>query len=273
VALMPAASAVLALAVAAGFLLAPAKARADIPVDLELVLAVDVSMSMDPDEIALQRKGYIEAFRSPEVVRAILETGEGRVAVTYMEWAGHRFSRFAVPWQLIDSVESAARFVEMLEADEPSRVDRTSISAALTTAAASFEGNGYRGKRKVIDVSGDGPNNDGETLPAMRDELVAEGIVINGLAIMAKPAPYGLGIDDLDEYYRQCVTGGNASFVLAIRDWGQFSRAIRYKLLQEITGAEPPARLWRVRQEEYDCRIGEKIWADFQRKIGIQVPE
>ncbi len=246
-----------------------APALANERVDLELVLAVDVSMSMDADEINLERRGYIEAFRSPQTVAAILQSGEGRIAVTYMEWASENHIRFAVPWQLIDDEASALRFADEIEAIVPTRVDRTSISNALMVAGRAFGDNRWEGARKVIDLSGDGPNNDGNPLPGARDELVAQGVTINGLAVMVKPGSQSLGIDNLDEYYTQCATGGSGAFVLAVRDWSQFPAALRLKLHLEITGAQPPLRpIPAAATTPVDCQIGEKIWQEFLRHIG-----
>ncbi len=248
-------------------------------VDLELVLAVDVSMSMDADEAGLQRRGYVEAFSSPEIVAAMLQSGTGRVALTYVEWAGERHAHVVVPWMLIASPDDARRFVELLKAGHPTRVDRTSISAALTVAGSLFDGNGFEGERKVIDISGDGPNNQGDPLPNIRDELVDRGVVINGLALMVNPGSQQLGIDNLDEYYRECVAGGFGSFVLPVREWKLFAGALRLKLFQEITGIAPVVRppLHRAAfsatdKGSFDCEVGEKIWLNFQKRFGIRDP-
>jgi hypothetical protein len=259
---------------AAGFgawaaMLAPAEVHASERVDLELVLAVDVSMSMDAREIDLQRQGYVRAFRSSEVIGSILQNGEGRIAVTYMEWAGDTHVRFAVPWRLIDSETAAGGFADELENLTPTRVDRTSISNALAAAARAFEDNQWDGARKVIDLSGDGPNNEGDPLPRIRDELVAQGVTINGLALMINPGSKSLGIDNLDEYYTQCATGGPGAFVLAVRNWSQFPDALRLKLHLEITGRQLPAQFTPVSLPPLvDCQVGEKIWRDFLRRIG-----
>lgn len=247
-------------------------------VDLELVLAVDVSMSMNADELAFQRQGYLEALSNPDIVEAMLTTGSGRVAITYMEWAGEEHAQFVVPWMLIDSRESARAFVKKLTAEDPVRVDRTSISNALIKAGAAFGDNEWQGLRRVIDISGDGPNNAGEHLPAARDRLVEEGITVNGLALQVEGAPLGLGIDYLEDYYRACVTGGSGSFVMSVRNWSQFSRALQLKLLQEITGL--PRERPMLQRADYDpikgiapksakpvdCQIGEKIWNRFMRQ-------
>ncbi|MFZ1815281.1 MAG: DUF1194 domain-containing protein [Rhizobiaceae bacterium] len=248
-----------------------------ITVDLELVLAVDVSMSMDPSEVALQREGYMEALGSREVIEAILQNGEGRIAITYMEWAGQSHSRFAVPWTLIDSPEAALHFLKRLAMSPPSRVDRTSISSALLAAGQSFEDNGFEGYRRVIDISGDGPNNQGDALPGIRNWLVDQGIVINGLALMYKKGSRNFGIDNLDDYYRNCVAGGHGSFVLPVRTRQGFALALKRKLLQEITNRQLPNAVetprflsvsMPVSTGDFDCQVGEKIWKRFIDQFG-----
>lgn len=272
----------------AGVLLGASSPESDREVDLELVLAVDVSMSMNAEEISIQRRGYLDAFAKDSLIEAILNNGSGRVAVTYMEWAGKEHVRFVVPWMLIDSRAAARRFVEALAGDTPSRVDRTSISNALAHAGEAFEQNRWDGLRRIIDVSGDGPNNEGDRLPAIRDSLVEDGIVINGLAVMIDGAPLGMGIDNLDEYYRACVTGGPGSFVMTVSDWSQFATALELKLLQEITGMPlppdlaqarpefmpaqyfPPSKYGYAKDRPVDCHIGEKIWQRFMETFGMQ---
>lgn len=132
----------------------------------------------------------------------------------------------------------------------------TSISGAIVYGARLFEGNGYSGLRRVIDISGDGPNNFGAPVTPARDTATALGIVINGLAIMIRPsAAYG----SLDDYYANCVIGGPGAFVLPVRDPEDFAIAIRRKLILEVSGAEPPARVIRTAGPAYDCMIGEKL--------------
>ena len=206
------------------------------PVDLELVLAVDVSFSMDPEEQALQRQGYVEAFRHPEVVAAIVSGPLGRIAVTYVEWGGH--AEQIVPWTLIDGGVSAERFANALAARPLQRISFTSISNALLFGQRLFRNSGFRGLRRVVDVSGDGPNNGGAPVPLARDTLLADGIVIDGLAIMLEGAPAAdpAAIRDLDIYYEKCVTGGPGAFVMTVAEPGRFAEAIRRKLVLEITG-------------------------------------
>ena len=264
---------------ALGLVAMPASAKAQEPVDLELVLAVDISRSMDYGEQLLQRKGYAEAFRSREVVDAITGGGYGRIVVTYMEWAGVGTDRIVVPWTLIDSVESAARFADLLEQQEPDRLSRTSISHALRSGGELFGTSGYKPLRRVIDVSGDGPNNQGFPVNEQRDELVSRGIVINGLPLMVRTSSWGFGsIEKLDEYYYDCVVGGTGAFVIPVYSWEEFPRAVRKKLILEIAGIQP--RLMKAAEEtdhlsdparpRTDCMIGEKLWEQRMRNMEWQ---
>ena len=140
----------------------------------------------------------------------------------------------------------------------------TSISAALEFAGHLFGTSGFNGVRRVIDISGDGPNNAGVPVMPVRDQLVSRGVVINGLPIILKLPSTFFDIPDLDRYYADCVIGGAGSFMIPISDTSEFRTAIRRKLLLEIAGIEPPARLIRVQaaapESGSDCLIGEKQW-------------
>jgi Protein of unknown function (DUF1194) len=252
----------------AGF--ASNQARAQEPVDLELVLAVDVSRSMDVEEQLLQRRGYVEAFRSKEVIDAITQGGYGQIAVLYLEWAGMGITNVVVPWTLINDTKSAVVFSDLLNMQQPQRLSRTSISSALTRASAEFGTSQWKGLRRIIDVSGDGPNNQGPPVANVRDLAVQSGIVINGLPLMVRSNTYGFGIEHLDSYYFDCVTGGTGSFVLPVYSWAEFPEAVRRKLVLEITGLEREQRPVPVVSEQggyddpgrepIDCLIGEKLW-------------
>jgi hypothetical protein len=234
-------------------------------VDVLLVLAVDVSYSMDPDEQALQREGYIAALTSPEFMRALREGMHGKVAVTYFEWAGPFDQKIVVPWRLIDGPEAADAFVNEIAAAPYRRASRTSISGALTFAKPLFEGSGFQGVRRVIDVSGDGANNSGTLVTAARDDVVASGITINGLPIMLKrPNPFTMDIDNLDVYYEDCVIGGPGAFVVPIRERAQFKDATRTKLLLEIAGRQPERLVLPAAAQapRISCTIGEQMWRD-----------
>ena len=161
-------------------------------VDLELVLAVDISNSMDLEEAALVRQGFVRAFRHRDVINAIQRGRLGRIAVTYVEWGQHQYQRTRVNWAEIEDFSSAAEFAEAIERSSVILVEWTSISGAITFGAQSFEGNGFRAERRIIDISGDGPNNNGAYVSVARDHAVAHGIVINGLPIINdRPQIYG----------------------------------------------------------------------------------
>ena len=250
-------------AVAVAALIRPVAAVAQDAADLELIIAVDVSLSMDLDEQRLQRDGYVAAFRDPEVHKAITSGAHGRIAVAYLEWAGPPNQQVVIPWTKIDGADAARAFADRLETIPISRARMTSISAALQFSERLFEVSGVRGVRRVIDVSGDGPNNAGVPVVPVRDELVARGIVINGLPIMLKLATGFFDLADLDRYYTDCVIGGTGAFMIPIKDKSEFQTATRRKLLLEIAGLEPPARLIRVQaapEEQMDCMIGERQW-------------
>ena len=245
--------------------LASPVARADSDVDLELVLAVDVSLSMDMDEQRLQRDGYVEALRDPNVLSAIQSGLHGRIAVSYIEWAGPFSQTTVLPWTVIDGKESAEQVAQLLANAPISRRRMTSISSALTYAGQQFDTNPYRGIRRVIDISGDGPNNSGDPVTPIRDELVKNGIIINGLPVILRPSQSSFfDISFLDRYYSDCVIGGQGAFMIPIRDKSEFATATRQKLLLEISGYEPPPLLIPAQieseDERTDCLVGENIW-------------
>jgi len=246
-------------------ILAQRGVAAAVEVDAELVLAVDVSYSMDPEEQQLQREGYMAAITSREFLQAMKNGMNGRIAMTYFEWAGSHHQQIIVPWRLIDGPESADAFAADIGRARYSRASRTSISSALLFAAPLFEGSGYRGVRRVIDVSGDGVNNNGPPVTMVRDEVVAKGITINGLPILLKrPNASTLDIDQLDIYFEDCVVGGPGAFVIPIRERDQFKEAIRTKLVLEIAGRQPERRVIPAAASapRISCTIGERLWQE-----------
>jgi hypothetical protein len=207
-------------------------------VDLELVLAVDVSQSMDYDEHTLQRMGYVDAFRHKDVINAILSGPRGRIAVTVMEWAGDWDPIDIIPWTILDSEASVKAFADRLEKEPVNGEQRTSISNALYSAADRIERNNIQSIRQAIDVSGDGANNAGPPVEQARDAVLKKNITINGLPIMLnKPMQY-YDIDHLDRYYKHCVIGGPASFIVPVFDLKNLASTIRKKLVMEIAGLE-----------------------------------
>lgn len=250
------------------------KQPGSIDVDIELVLAVDVSYSMDPDEQALQREGYAQAIVSKEFIQALREGTNGRIAVTYVEWAGAADQRALIPWRMIDGLDAAQKFADDLMAAPYRRAFRTSISGALLYAAPQFDDNGFNGIRRVIDVSGDGTNNQGRLVESVRDEVVARGITINGLPLMLKRTnPATMDIDNLDIYYEDCVIGGAGAFVIPVREREKFREAIRAKLLLEVAGRMPdviPAQA-KPRAPRISCTIGERMWQERWGRGGIDL--
>jgi len=232
-------------------------------VDVELVIAVDVSYSMDPDEQALQREGYITGLTSPEFLNALRQGMHGKIAITYFEWAGAADQQIVVPWRLIDGPASARAFADEVARAPYRRAYRTSISGALRFAQPLFEGSGFRGLRRVIDVSGDGVNNQGVPVTLTRDEALERGITINSLPILLKrPSPATMDIENLDVYYEDCVIGGPGAFVIPIKERDQFREATRTKLVLEIAGRQPPARVIPAAASapRISCLIGERMW-------------
>jgi hypothetical protein len=234
-------------------------------VDIELVIAVDVSYSMDPDELAVQRESYAQAIVSKEFLQALKAGPNGKISVTYFEWSAANDQTIIIPWRLIDGPETADSAANEIMKTPIRRGSRTSISGAIQFAMPLFDDDPYRGLRRVIDISGDGPNNNGSPITPVRDEALGKGIVINGLPIMIKePSLVTTDIENLDWYYEDCVIGGPGSFVVAIQDRDNFKEAIRTKLLLEVAGRRPEQRVVPVaeKQPRISCEIGERLWQE-----------
>ncbi|WP_316976213.1 DUF1194 domain-containing protein [Shumkonia mesophila] len=215
--------------------------RADVAVDLELVLAVDVSGSVDSEEALLQREGYLGALTHPDVIRAIKGGYRGAIAVSYVEWAGIGHRTVVAGWAEVRDAESAQGLVDRIGRTPVTRGMYTSISHAIDFAVPMFAGNGFEGARRVIDISGDGANNEGRLVSLARDAAVAAHITVNGLPIINDRAnPFGQRqIPDLDLYYRYCVIGGPGAFMVVAEGFGSFAEAVRRKLVSEIAGIAP----------------------------------
>lgn len=229
-------------------------------VDLELVLAVDVSPSMSEAEQRVQRDGYVSAFRHADVARAITSGARGRIAVAYLEWAGPNYQRVVRPWTILGSHGDAKRFADALAMQPVVREAGTSISRGLLAAENLFARNWAVGERRVIDVSGDGPNNAGPPVAPVRDQVIASGITINGLPVSLPHntsngfESYGGGY--LSSYYEHCVIGGSDAFVIEVDDLALFAVAIRRKLVLEIAGipSRPTlASYTPARHSAFDC--------------------
>jgi len=219
----------------------PSAAQDKKDVDLALALGIDISGSIDPEEAKLQREGYVLAFRDPVIVKAILGGPNGRITVAYFEWSDSWMQKLLIDWTLLDSEAAIEAFARRLDDAPISIARRTSISGAIRYAIPLFGRSPYEAQRKVLDISGDGSNNDGGLVTEMRYEALKEKIVINGLPIMNdRPNPFGFPNEaDLDRYYLHCVTGGPRSFVEVARNFEDFPRAVRKKLLQEVADIGP----------------------------------
>lgn len=241
----------------------PAGAERRQEVDVELVLAVDISYSMDPEELRIQRQGYIDALTAPKLIETIRGGMTGQIGVTYFEWAGVADQHLIVDWTIVSDLASARAVADRLANAPIRRARRTSVSGAIDFGMGLLAESPFRGIRQVIDVSGDGPNNQGRPVERARDDAVEKGIIINGLPIILDrnyTTPFDIA--NLDDYYRDCVVGGPGSFLLVIRSRDQFGEAIKSKLLREIAqlgqADVPPGR----RAPRADCFAGERAWSE-----------
>lgn len=218
-----------------------ASAQDRIEVDLELVLAVDISYSVDEDEAVRQREGYVAALAHPDVISAIEAGPLGRIAVTYVEWADSQFQRAAADWTVIATEEDALDFAAAVAAAPLERGHYTAIGSAIADSVRRIDENNYDGFRRMIDISGDGPQNQGIDLTEARAMAEAAGITINGLPVITdrgnrwvRPVEV-----NLDQYFMDNVITGPGAFVLPARTVEEFRTAILRKMTLEIAGAAP----------------------------------
>ena len=205
-------------------------------VDIALVLAVDVSRSIDADEARLQREGYRSAVSDPEIVRAIRSGMVGAAALAYVEWSGIGYQRVVLPWARVASQAEADAWAEALGKAPLNSVRNTSVWGAIDFSRLVLAECPWEATRRVIDVSGDGENNSGPPAGEARDRAVAEGITVNGLAIMNDRPTLLRSPIPLDRYYRENVIGGPGAFVVAAADFEAFGLAVKRKLILEIAG-------------------------------------
>jgi len=231
--------------VALALLLAVPLARAAEQVDLLLVLAADVSRSVDQAKFKLQREGYAAAVTNQRVLDAVSSGRHRRIAVCFVEWSGVGAQKLLIDWTLIDGPEAARKFADHLLELPRSFAERTSISGAIDFAVTLFAQAPYAAERRTIDVSGDGTNNAGRDVTLARDAAVAQGITINGLAILSeRPLPWNPEHTNpaggLAKYYRDNVIGGAGAFVVVAKDFNSFGQAMIRKLIAEIAALPPP---------------------------------
>jgi hypothetical protein len=212
-----------------------------------LVLAADVSRSIDDGEFELQRKGYATAMTDPRVLRAIVSGNHHAIAVTFIEWSGGQDQKVVVDWSVVRDEEGAGGVAAAIEAAPRSFIGRTSIGEAIDFAMKRLAAAPATADRKIIDISGDGTSNAGRAVTEARDDAVAKGVTINGLAIINNAANPGYAFHThppggLPKYFEDNVIGGAGAFVLQVENFDTFSEAITRKLLAEIAAASAPAK-------------------------------
>lgn len=230
------------LLLAAPALLVARPARATEEVDVELILAVDVSRSVDAEEMEMQMRGYAAAFRDPRLAQGIAGGPLGAIAVTLFVWSDWTIQHTLVPWMKLDGPDSCARFADAVAGASRETYLYTSISGAIDFAMRQF-GTRYDGLRRVVDISGDGVNNSGRPLAEARAEALAQGVTLNGLAVLDRtPQPSALlaGIPPVDEYFRDQVIGGPGAFLMVAEGYEAFAGAVRRKIIREIAALPAP---------------------------------
>lgn len=208
-------------------------------VDLELVFAADGSGSIDDEELRLQRDGYAAALSDSKVLRAIASGPRGRIAVAYVEWGSPASQHTIVDWRVIADAEDARAFGDALRAAPRAAWGYNSISEAIAYSAALIHGNDIDSDRKVIDVSGDGPQIGGRPLDLIRDTVVADGVTINALVVANRGVRNGPHGEPLDEHYRHDVIGGIGAFVVVANDQRGFTQTLLGKMIREIVDTSP----------------------------------
>jgi hypothetical protein len=220
----------------------PGPAAAAERVDLLLVLAADVSRSVDDGKFRLQRSGYAAALENRRVLDAIRSGAHRRIAICFVEWSGVVSQKLVIDWMAVGDEKSAHEFGDRLLEAPRSFADRTSISAGIDFAMSQLARAPYEAQRRTIDVSGDGTNNSGRDVTQARDEAVAQGVTINGLAILStSPTPWNPEHTNppggLAHYYRTNVVGGPGGFVMVAENFESFGTALVNKLVAEIAQA------------------------------------
>ncbi|WP_420434424.1 DUF1194 domain-containing protein [Hyphobacterium sp.] len=210
-------------------------------VDLELVFAVDVSASIDEMEALQQRRGHVEALADPDIVSSIRAGAHGRIAVLYLEWADADFQRVVAPWTIIETEADALAFAALLSQADFVSGRRTAIGAAIGNAVSLIDSNPYHGVRRIIDLSGDGPQNAGPSLPEARDAAAASGVTVNGISMQSdRQHPFRPPVNiDVSRYFEEHVIVGPRSFVMPSQAHQDFVEALRRKLIIEIAGLFP----------------------------------
>ncbi len=202
--------------------LAPSEASA---CDVALLLTVDVSGSIDRGEYRLQTQGIADALDDPEVADALLL---GQVALAVVQWSGTGRQTLSIPWRRMLNPGEVSGFAQRArELPRAYTGSDTAVGEAIAFSAAQFSAVPDC-RRKVIDISGDGPQNAGQPLRYGQAAAVAAGVEINAIAIedIGRANP-------ITEFYRRFVISRNG-FVMTARGLADYPRAIRAKILREV---------------------------------------
>ncbi len=217
---------VLALALAGALIGAPGPAPAA-DCKLALALALDISSSVSEREYAIQRDGLARAFRTPEVIEAMITPEGTGVAVSVYEWSGYNQQDVVIPWTLLDTEAAIRAVADRLSAHRRPYSDLTTALGKAVEYGAWLLARAPPCGRSVLDVSGDGENNDGAGPQEHRAQGKLAGITINGLVIQG-------AVPDPVAYYREHVIQGPAAFLALARDYNDYPAVIIGKLLREI---------------------------------------
>jgi Ca-activated chloride channel family protein len=191
------------------------------------VLALDISSSVNQHEYEIQLQGLAQAFRTPEVIAAILTPeGDGIAAIVY-EWSGYNQQDIVIPWTMLNNEAVILDIAATLAAHRRPYSDlTTALGKSVEYGAMMFE-RAPPCARKVIDISGDGENNDGVGPEFYRAQGKLHGITINGLVVQG-------AVPDPVAYYRDHVVQGPGAFVALARDFDDYPPVMIGKLLREI---------------------------------------
>ena len=235
-------------------LLCASQAAADdlSPVDTALIVSVDVSNSVDDARYKLQMEGIAKALEDPGVIEAITGGSSGGILFSMVTWADK--PAFVIPWIRIANKADALAAAQRVRKLPHQGGEFTCMTRMLRSANDKIVPQiPAKAARVVIDVSGDGPDNCNadEPIEKVRDELVANGVTINGLPILLDTPEAGAllpkavpgGKPPLEQWYRQHVMAGPGSFVLPALGYSDFERAIRQKFVIEMSGVVPPTNM------------------------------
>ncbi|WP_417733423.1 DUF1194 domain-containing protein [Roseovarius sp.] len=207
---------------------------------LALVLALDVSSSVDTGEYDLQRVGLAAALDAPEVRHAILRGAPGDVALSVYEWSGRFQQKVHIDWTFLRSEADITQAVGVLAAMTRSTSDYPTALGSGLGYGAQVMARAPDCDRRVIDISGDGINNEGFGPDLAYRHFPLDGITVNGLVILGHDA-------DVLGYYRRHVVRGPRAFAEIAQGFEDFQAAMTRKLYREVNdvilGALAPARL------------------------------